>query len=720
MKLNYNKIIPLAATLLFNIKKATAFDDLFRKHNVKRVELFEKTDFLVPDIKIHLNDVDFQTLFYGFQCMKDCSPTYLKENDDCYTAPWVDLNNVLEKAIDKDFMYFKMDNINNNNDIKQNDKQLILDVVKNKNHNITLPEFKNIVKNYSNYTVPELFSIPYQLTRIPDSKYFETSSASMTFNLGKEVTEFPKVKFSVGGRSTKFFEKVGYNINVKGDNLLYGAKQIRLRSVTVDPTFMRDKLSYDLFNIMGIPCLSANYARLFINDTFMGLYLLRDAYKSQWVQNTFGEVDTKHIYKCSGGKNPFFNCANDDEDVTDNKDWEEFLDKLDKAKTRKDLEEFFDVDTYIRSQVARYLIGALDHQSGNNNNVVYMYHDVSANKDIWIPLLYDFDMNFGNFQKPNTKRTFVEEIVDKNNPLYSILELNNESEEVKKIMDEIMRKVFNPVVLVPRIDQLRTFLKSYVKEDRTKGDNGRYPGRFDIMATRVEDLFTYSHFKHNSEFTTIVSIEHYNNFNDFKHTSTALGLKQWVIERFQYACDYYKLDCSYVDELMKSPYLSDYTIKEETVERIRGGCKGTGYACCILDYTPLSTQDQSGDWGREGGLDCFFENGYKEKELPDGECWASFEGYPCCEDPKTPVSYVNKQTRVEYGFEHGEWCGISSLQGKEICPDYTSKYRCCTECNVSYTGSDGHTWGIEYGQWCSIPYTCQPKPKPKDPKPPKK
>jgi len=698
MKLNYNKIIPLAATLLFNIKQATAFDDLFRTHNVTRFKLFEKTDFLVPDIKIQLNDVDYQNLFYGFQCMKDCSPTYFKENENCYTAPWVDLNSVLEKAIKNDFMYFKMDNIDKDNNVQKDDKQLILDVVKNKSHNITLPEFKNLVKNYSNYTVPELFLIPYQLTRIPDAKYFEASSASMSFNLGKEVTEFPKVKFSVGGRSTKFFEKVGYNINIKGGNLLYETKQIRLRAVTVDPTFMRDKLSYDLFNLIGIPCLSANYARLFINDEFMGLYLLRDAYKSQWVENNFGEVNTKHIYKCTTGDNPFFDCSNDDDDITEDPDWDEFLDKLAKAKNRKDLEEFFDVKTYIKYQAARYLFGSLDHPSGENNSVVYRYRDPKTNKDLWIPLLYDFDMNFGNFQVPKTNRTFNEEIVDKNNPtLYKLLNLNDDSEELISILDEIMRRVFNPNVLIPRIDLYKNYLDRHIKEDRTPDAYGNKPGRFPLTIGRPEDQFSYDDFKANCEFTTIKAKQYYNNFNDFSTQATALGLKQWIVERFKFVCNHYKMDCSYADAILHSNLASNYEVKEILHEQKNEGCKGTGYSCCILEDTKLDTVDDSGDWGMEGGKYCLFEDGYKPVEE---ECWSLSYGYPCCTQPNTEIHF-SKSTQKEWGIENDNWCGITDLQR---CPNYVNGYQCCTECKVVYT--DSTEWGIEHGQWCSIPYSC--------------
>jgi len=702
MKLNYNKIIPLAATLLFNIKQATAFDDLFRTHNVTRFKLFEKTDFLVPDIKIQLNDVDYQNLFYGFQCMKDCSPTYFKENENCYTAPWVDLNSVLEKAIKNDFMYFKMDNIDKDNNVQKDDKQLILDVVKNKSHNITLPEFKNLVKNYSNYTVPELFLIPYQLTRIPDAKYFEASSASMSFNLGKEVTEFPKVKFSVGGRSTKFFEKVGYNINIKGGNLLYETKQIRLRAVTVDPTFMRDKLSYDLFNLIGIPCLSANYARLFINDEFMGLYLLRDAYKSQWVENNFGEKNTKHIYKCDEGSHKVYNCKNDDDNIDTNKDkdYKKFIEQIDKAETREDLEKFFDVKTFIRWQAARYLFGSWDHKTNGPNNVVYLYHNTVTEKDMWIPLLYDFDMNFGHTHT-KTNRTFTEEIYDPNNKLFTILKINDENPEILNLLQEYMKEVFNPLVLFTRVNQLKVFLEKYIKEDRKPDAEGNLPGRYAKTFKSVRDTFDYNDFKKNTEFTTIRA-KQYNSDIEYD-TTIILGIKQWIIERFKFVCSHYQFDCSYSDTFFETKY-ADYTVDEIRKEQRNTGCNGSGYSCCIFPET--QSYNGKSNWGVEGNQWCLLT----EKQIPnkivtpDNECWSYQESkIPCCQDPRTKIKKIDDRGK-EWGEENNQTCGITKNQYAKQCPDYSSEYSCCYECKVVY--NDGHDWGIENGKWCSIPYSC--------------
>ncbi|KAG4091434.1 coth-domain-containing protein [Neocallimastix lanati (nom. inval.)] len=703
MKLNLFKSLAIALPLVaVNLKKIAAEDAFFG--NVSRVDLFEHIDFRVPTIRVELTDVDYKNLFWGYECFRDETPGFLKRNEHCFTAPYVDLNYATRRTFyDKEFI--KMSAITNSTDLE------IVQSTIDQKHNITLQEFESIITTYSNFTLEEIFSLPYKLA-LPSEKYFEAQdTAKMTFELDDEVKKFEKVKFKIGGRSTKFFAKLGYNINIK-NGLLYGAKDLRLRPVVVDPSFLRDKLAYDLHNKIELPCISANYARLYINDTFMGLYLLRDAYKAQWVENTFGEKSTKHLYTCSNDYkdkgNDFFKCVNDDEDITEDEDMKIFLKKLENSKDRKDLEEFFDVKSFIRLQAARYLFGSFDHVTGENNNMLYMYHDVSSGRDLWIPLIYDFDMNFGNFRKPSTNRTFDEEIFEKKNPLYTMLNLNNNSEELISIMDEIMRTSFNPNILLPRIDQLRTFIEPYVKEDRTPGENGLFPGRFNIGVGRAHDSFTYEDFLTNTEFTTIKARRYINDFTDKYEEDTCLGLKQWVIERFKFACSYYKLDCSYADAILNSPYGSGYELKETVRSRKNEGCKGTGYGCCVFKNTIVETVDESGKWGHEGNEWCLVVLEEEEEPIYDENCWSLADGYPCCRKETTKIEYVSKSSGKEWGLENGDWCGITDRQRnrQKTCP-INESYSCCKKCDVIYT--DEYKWGVEGGDWCIIPYSCDPQ-----------
>jgi len=106
-----------------------------------------------------------------------------------------------------------------------------------------------------------------------------------------------------------------------------------------------------------------------------------------------------------------------------------------------------------------------------------MYHDTTPCNDIWIPLLYDFDSDFGAYKDSKTERTFNREIYDDSNSLFTVLNLNDENEELIKDLDEIMRKAFNPKKLISHIDKLKEFISPYVEKDRTSDEDGNLPNR---------------------------------------------------------------------------------------------------------------------------------------------------------------------------------------------------------------------------------------------------
>jgi len=681
-------IVPFA---LLNVKKVFAEDDFLA--NASRPEFFSITDFKIPTFTVNMAEEDYNNFFLAAQCNRDTHPNYMKRNEECYTAPWVNLTESLESVISK--KYIDVDTLKKSKDYDIVEKALD----SSKDYKISLSEFENIIVNYSNFTLEEIFTHPYGVLKVP-SQVFNITNPTLTFQLNDDIKTFKKVKISIGGRSTRNYAKLGYNVNIKGEDDLYGVKQLRFRSETVDPSFLRDKIGYDVHTVLDLPSLSANYAKLYFNKHYMGLYLVRDAFKSHWIEQNFGEKDTKHLYSCDStyGENKFFNCINDDTEVIDS-DWEKFLHKLENAKTREDLEKFFDVKTYIKWQVARYLFGSWDHATKGHNNVVYMYHDTTTQNDLWIPLLYDFDLNFGCRAHTNTTLSFDEDVVDPNNPLYKILNINGESEEVREIMEDFMRKVFNPVKLLPRIDKLRDFIDAYVKEDRTPDKDGNLPGRLARTFTDAEDVLTYESFVKNTEFSTVKlrqiavrgEVIGYN----------ALGLKEWMIERFRAACTYYSFDCSYADDLLESPFVKGYEVDYVRVESKNLGCFGTEYACCIFDTTKVVYTNEDGHWGLEGSRWCLMpEEVIKYKE---GECWSEAEGYPCCTSRSTTIHTVDSKGK-EWGVEDGHWCGIT---GYQKCPGFSREYSCCTEsCKVTTTDSTGD-WHVENGRWCSVPYTCK-------------
>jgi len=495
---------------------------------------------------------------------------------------------------------------------------------------------------------------------------------------------------------------LGFNVKVLDGNL-FGVKQIRFRAEIVDPSFIRDKLMYDIANALDIPCLSLNFARLYFNDRFMGFYAMRDTYKSSWIRSYFGEKDTTHLYECdsSFGYTGSFSCRNDDEKLRDSDvDFDKFIDRINNAKSKAELAEFFDVETYLKWQAIKYLIGGWDHKTVGQNQYLYMFRNPVTGKDMWIPLVYDFDNDFGAYDKTDPNQTFKEDIYkyEKDNPIYTVLGIKDANADIIKYLSEFMRRYFNPQKLFQRIDKIKNFVDPYMREDRIPDAQGNRPGRVPRVYYRAKDQFTYEDFVGNVEYTNIIVRKFIGN-GQIDETKV-YGLKQWVFERFKFICEHYDIDCSYANDFMKTvKYTTDVVVREER----NNGCKDSDYECCILPVSEVETVDNVGKWRHEMGHWCLIES-----EGEEDECWSLSEGYPCCTDEKTTVDYVTERRAAKYGFENNEWCGITDLQLNYIynnCFSIAEGYPCCKkdDTEIYYISkSKGQPWGLENGEWCGI------------------
>ncbi|OUM64467.1 hypothetical protein PIROE2DRAFT_8779 [Piromyces sp. E2] len=107
-------------------------------------------------------------------------------------------------------------------------------------------------------------------------------------------------------------------------------------------------------NRLGLISVSANYVQLYINNEYMGLYIIIDMFKLFWVERVFGDKDFTFLFKSS------------------------------------DLENIFEVDFYFYEQATEYLTNGWNHI--NNYHNYYFYKQPNGK---WIYLTYNYDLDFG-------------------------------------------------------------------------------------------------------------------------------------------------------------------------------------------------------------------------------------------------------------------------------------------------------------------------------------
>jgi len=579
-----------------------------------------------------------------------------------------------------------------------------------------------------------------------DEEEFKVEDATLDFVLNGEKTTIDSITISVGGQFSKNSAKLGYNIKINNGSLL-GRKVFRLRSNVEDASLMRAKLSCDVLNRLGLPSVSANYARLFINDEFMGLYILIDAYKTSWVKKTFEEdEDVENLYQCKEMNSNFSTnnlklCTNaNDKYANSTESLEEFITTINSAKTREDVEDIMDVDVFVRTWIYEWLLGSWDHTLINGKNY-FLYKQVNGK---WVVFIYDFDSMFGhslNFAFRNVDPLTLP-FNEWYRPRYIVDVLaKNDNDTFISNLQYVIDTAFNPDVLFPHIDAIKAWISPYVIEDRTPV-NGTLPG-FINPNGRNRSSYSFEEFEQNIEYTSIGS---------------GTGIKKWIEDRYNFACANYPIKCSSTpsSEISKTEEISasSTTTTDEDDTPTTTPTEDDDNAPTTTpteddDNTPTTTPTEDDDNAptttptedddntptttptededdtptttptedddntptttpTEDDDDTPTtttkkdDNNSTSTTSPDKEdCWSKSMGYSCCKS----CNVITADKHGSWGIENKHWCGIKpdvcKIKIDKKCWSSSYGYPCCSGCKVYYIDHSGE-WGIEKGNWCGI------------------
>jgi len=368
-----------------------------------------------------------------------------------------------------------------------------------------------------------------------------------------EKKNFDKITFSIAGSFSREFAKPGYNIKIRGGKELFGRRQFKLRSDTTEPTYMRTKLVSDIRNRIGMPSLSANYATLYINDEYLGLFILTDIYKESWIEYVYGEKDTQLLYKCNlcnlnYQSRSFF--ENENKEATNKNELYEFLAEMTKAESASDVETIFDLDQYYKEIAVDVLVSSWDH-TGHN---YYIYKNKENNK--WIYLSHDYDLDMGRDEGPSMSLDYLKMYSSTIRKL-----IPNDDPRFRETIKEIVTNVFNPAIIYPHIDEIKTFIKPYVEIEKTPDENGQYPGRLNKFAT---DFYTFKQWEDSVEFKSLINGEN----NDI------YALKKFILLKYRIICQEYELECDpvYLDRYYgRTLNVTDDSLDESNGNEVQNG-----------------------------------------------------------------------------------------------------------------------------------------------------
>jgi len=571
---------------------------------------------------------------------------------------------------------------------------------------------------------------------------FKTKNATLIVDINGDTKSFKKVTFSLGGTSARTYGRQAFNLKIRGDKQLYGRSQFRIRSDARDATTLRSKLACDIHNSLDMISISANYITLYINDHYLGLYVIMDAVKVSWAKWAFGDENTTNLYQCKEAlsyldlENSVTGCINEDDDITDNTEFVEFLTALSKAESAEDIEDIFDIDQFLYEIAYEYLSGSWDHYlyNGHNYNV---YKNIQNGK--WTVILYDFDGDLG--QDTHFIEIYPRITDSKDYPTYSFLEwdavqhhlvdilIHKDPTRFNNILKTVVTKVFNPTVLFPHIDEIKEMIRPYIEEEKTPDENGEVIG----VINKYGYDFPFEYWEPNIEFTSITD----------GVMSRAYGIKYWILMKYRYVCKNYDIECDpvYMDENY------EYTIDERVAvnfEDFNNSYQPSNITNSIIvpnvpeptttvaipEPTTTTASEPTSESESKSESESESESEPEPELEPtfipeptDYQCLAEVLGFSCC-DKSNPLNRIvyHRDAFGDWGFDffNKEWCGLTPYikAEKEKCWSEDFGIPCCNGCKVYAIGRSG-TWGYEHNTWCGIKPSCSknPKPEPHHPEP---
>jgi len=333
------------------------------------------------------------------------------------------------------------------------------------------------------------------------------------------------VGFTPGNKRNGLFINFGFT---QSGQKLNGYSSIDLSSAIRDPSLLREVLAYDIVGSY-VPTPKANFAKVFINEEYYGLFVNIEPLEAPFFERNFGtssgsyflsnpeyieqEPDgcNSRIYASLGLDNGVA-CLKNHFDGSKGADWSalaKLVETLNKDLNR--IEQILDVDKTLWMLAFNNVIVNLNSYSGQYSPNYYLY---MGNDGRFVPIVTQLNLAFGSFKNTGIGSDLgirqmiqLDPLLHANNsamPLISKL-LSNELYQKQYLshMATILNDHFKGDAFEKRATQLQQDILSPLMEDVNKyyptsdflkskkeiiGKKSRIPGLVDFMSKRAQFL----------------------------------------------------------------------------------------------------------------------------------------------------------------------------------------------------------------------------------------
>ncbi|MEO1261214.1 MAG: CotH kinase family protein [Bacteroidota bacterium] len=255
-----------------------------------------------------------------------------------------------------------------------------------------------------------------------------TATVSIDGEVFKQVGVRYKGNSSYNNPKSKGYKKLPFNMKAsyKNKKQLFpgGYKTIKLSNVFRDASYTREVLSYEIAR-KYMPAPRCNFAKLYVNDEYIGLYnntqavdkvLLEESFDSS--KNAFFKCDPEYSLlrkleerRCPQGDKASLMYLGDDKNCyegwyemesKEESDWNELIQFIKNLNTSSmEYDKIMNVDMVLWMHAFNNVLVNLDSYTGRLSHNYYLY---KTPDQLFTPLVWDMNISFGGFQYDGIKK----------------------------------------------------------------------------------------------------------------------------------------------------------------------------------------------------------------------------------------------------------------------------------------------------------------------------
>ncbi len=323
----------------------------------------------------------------------------------------------------------------------------------------------------------------------------------------------------------RFSFKLDFDQYVNGQTY-HGIEKLALNNMMSDATYMKEYISYDIYDFLGVPVPEYGYTNISVNGSEWGLYLAVEVIDERFIEKNYGtsqgnlykpdnmnmvgkekdgikeqpkgneKIDMKDIPKdrkaneneeipmmggkTSGGTNlkyvddniESYSIVRDSAvfKTTTDKDFKSIIDMMKSLREGTEIEDHINVSEVLKYFAANTFLVNLDSYSGGMYHNYYLYE----NNGVCEIIPWDLNMSFAGFSIKEGEKAInfpIDKPVTGNleeSPLIGkLLEKDEYKELYHSYLQDIVENYINSEIFNNTIVKLNKLIGSYIKEDPT-------------------------------------------------------------------------------------------------------------------------------------------------------------------------------------------------------------------------------------------------------------